>query len=241
MGDSFRLYEDSFVPGSWVLSVGGIRQSHVDPSDPGRLFFEYTRRIGHVIDLIADPGAPIRVLHLGGGGLTMARYVALTRPDSHQVVVDIDREQTEFVLDRLPLPSGADVAFVYADALRSLGELAASDEIAFDVAIVDIYEALESPEYVGVQGFFASLVPLVALGGAIAVNVADGPSRIQAHAQRHELARVVEATLAVAPARVMAGEEAGNIVLVGGDGELVSRLAPELERRGPHPVTVEVD
>lgn len=229
------------MPGSWVLSVGGIRQSHVDPSDPGRLFFEYTRRIGHVIDLIADPGAPIRVLHLGGGGLTLARYVALTRPGSAQFVVEIEREQTEVVLERLPLPSGSDVTFLYTDALRSLGELAEAGEIAFDVAIVDIYSALESPEYVGVGGFFGELVPLVALGGAIAVNVADGPARIQEHAQRHELARVVGATLAVAPARVMAGEEAGNIVVIGGDRDLIAHLVPELERRGPHPVSVDAD
>ncbi|MEJ3404489.1 fused MFS/spermidine synthase [Rathayibacter sp. YIM 133350] len=237
MSARFRLDPDTFVPGSWVLSVDGIRQSHVDPTDPGRLFFEYTRRLGHVIDLIAEPGEPIRVLHLGGGGLTMARYVAATRPGSEQVVVEIEREQTQFVLERMPLPAGALVEFVFGDARESLATM----EGPFDAAIVDIYTALTVPEYVGVRGFFTELAALVGLGGVIAVNVADGRSLIQEHAQRMELGRAVEATFAAGPPRVLNGEESGNIVLVGGDAETIREWAPEFERRGPHPVEVDAD
>lgn len=238
MTDRFKIVEDPFVPGSWILSVDGIRQSHVDPSDPTRLFFEYTRRIGHAIDLIADPGEPIRVLHLGGGALTLPRYVAATRPGSEQVVVEIDQEQTEYMLGRMPLPASAEVRFVFDDARAALVGLL--DDGPFDLVIVDIYTALETPEYVGVRGFFAELAPLVGLGGAIAVNVADGPALLETRAQRHELARVVEATLATGPARVLAGEEAGNVVLIGADADVIAAWAPEFERRGPHAASVDV-
>ena len=40
MDQRMRLDEDPFVPGSFILSVDGIRQSHVDPADPTRLFVE---------------------------------------------------------------------------------------------------------------------------------------------------------------------------------------------------------
>ncbi len=38
------------------------------------------RRLAHVVDGAAEPGAPLDVLHLGGGALTLPRYVAATRP-----------------------------------------------------------------------------------------------------------------------------------------------------------------
>ena len=63
-----------------MLLIDGVPQSHVDLEDPGYLDFEYVRRIGHVIDEAAPAGQPLRVLHLGAGALTLARYVAATRP-----------------------------------------------------------------------------------------------------------------------------------------------------------------
>ena len=67
-----------------MLLIDGVPQSHVDLDDPGYLEFEYVRRLGHVIDLAAPAGQPLRVLHLGAGALTLARYVAATRPASRQ-------------------------------------------------------------------------------------------------------------------------------------------------------------
>src|ERR1700689_5738479 len=77
-------------PRAWMLLVDGTPQSHVDLDDPQYLEFEYIRRIGHVADLAGPAGQPLRVLHLGGGGLTLARYVAVTRPGSSQLAVEID-------------------------------------------------------------------------------------------------------------------------------------------------------
>ncbi|WP_203230761.1 spermidine synthase, partial [Agromyces humi] len=83
---------DVFSPTGLTLLVDGTAQSHVDPADPTRLFFEYVRRLGHVLDAVAPEGEPIRVLHLGGGAMTLPRYVAATRPGSHQLVVELDPE-----------------------------------------------------------------------------------------------------------------------------------------------------
>ena len=98
-----ELLGDADRPGAWMLLVGGVPQSHVDLDDPRHLELEYMRRFGHLIDLAAPAGTPLRVLHLGGGGLTLARYVAATRPGSSQLAVESVAEVAELVRRRLPL------------------------------------------------------------------------------------------------------------------------------------------
>ena len=105
-GDSGGLVElvaDLDRPGSWMLLVDDVPQSHVDLDDPWHLELEYMRRLGHLADLTAPSGTPLRVLHLGAGGLTLARYVAATRPGSQQLAVESSAEIADLVRRRLPL------------------------------------------------------------------------------------------------------------------------------------------
>src|SRR5262252_2672382 len=99
-----ELLGDLDRPDAWMLLAGGVPQSHVDLEDPLHLELEYMRRLGHLIDLAAPAGEPLRMLHLGGGGLTLARYVAATRPGSHQLAVEAAPEVARLVRRRLPLP-----------------------------------------------------------------------------------------------------------------------------------------
>src|SRR5258708_16671223 len=108
----FELAADPDRPAAWTLLTDGFPQSHVDLDDPRHLEFEYVRRLGHLLDLAAPPGAPLRVLHLGAGALTLARYVAATRPGSHQLAVDSDAALIEFVRRRLPLGQPAPRAVI---------------------------------------------------------------------------------------------------------------------------------
>ena len=80
-----------------MLLIDGMPQSHVDLEDPGYLDFEYVRRIGHVIDMAAPERQPLRVLHLGAGALTLARYVAATRPGSPQLAVEVDAALVDLI------------------------------------------------------------------------------------------------------------------------------------------------
>src|SRR6266852_5950454 len=98
-----ELAGDPDRPRAWMLLVDGIPQSHVDLDDPQYLEFEYMRRLGHLADLAAPSGEPLRVLHIGGGGLTLARYVAVTRPGSGQLAVDSDEALVDLVRRLLPL------------------------------------------------------------------------------------------------------------------------------------------
>src|SRR6266480_2628729 len=98
-----ELAGDPGRPRAWTLLAGGAAQSHVDLDDPRHLELEYMRRFAHLIDLAVPAGMPLRVLHLGGGGLTLARYVAATRPGSNQLAVESEPEVARLVRRRLPL------------------------------------------------------------------------------------------------------------------------------------------
>ena len=58
-----ELLGDLDRPRAWMLLVDGVPQSHVDLDDPRHLELEYMRRLGHLIDLAAPAGKPLRVLH----------------------------------------------------------------------------------------------------------------------------------------------------------------------------------
>ncbi|GAB3517213.1 fused MFS/spermidine synthase [Phytohabitans suffuscus] len=87
---------------AFTLVLDGAPQSYVDLDDPTYLEFEYVRRMAIAVDLAAPPRRPLRVLHLGGGALSLPRYVASTRPGSAQRVVEVDGALVELVRRELP-------------------------------------------------------------------------------------------------------------------------------------------
>ncbi|WP_353816106.1 spermidine synthase [Agromyces sp. SYSU T00266] len=237
MAPRIEFERDVFSSTGWTLLVDGAAQSHVDAEQPARLFFEYVRRIGNVIDAVADPGAPIAVLHLGGGAMSLARYVAATRPDSSQVVVDADARVVSLVTERLPLPGGERISIMVADARDALARLDAG--LRFDLVIVDLYARLEAPAFVDEPGFLGACLGRLGPGGALVVNVADAAGGPRLAAQARGVARADPAAdLVVAgPPAVLAGAEEGNVVIVAGR-ELPRRMLERLREAGPFPVEV---
>src|SRR6201992_4477740 len=102
-GGLAELVPDVDRPGSWLLYLGDAPQSQVDLTDPRYLEFEYVQRIAHLLDVAAPAGVPLRVLHLGGGALTLPRYLDATRPGSTQLVAETDAALIDLVREHLPL------------------------------------------------------------------------------------------------------------------------------------------
>ncbi|WP_326558243.1 spermidine synthase [Micromonospora sp. NBC_01796] len=204
-----ELLIDRVRPNGRILLVDGVPQSYVDLVDPTYLHFDYVRRMASVVDAAAARGAALRVLHLGGGGLTLPRYVAATRPDSVQVVVERDAALVDLVRRELPLPAG-DLRVRVADARAALE---AEDDGRFDLVLADVYQAAQMPEHVASAEFAAQAARVLRPDGIYLVNLTDLPllafSRVQA-----STLRVAFADVAVIASRAMLrGRRYGNVVL----------------------------
>jgi hypothetical protein len=202
-----------------MLLVDGVPQSHVDLDDPGYLDFEYVRRLGHVIDTAAPPGQPLRVLHLGAGALTLARYVAATRPGSPQLAVEVDAALVDLVRLRLPLRR---VRIRVGDARAVLERLRAG---SCDVVISDVFAGGRTPAHLTSVEFVAAARRVLNDDGVFAVNVADGAPLAHARAQVATVQAVIPQVALIADAGVLRGRRFGNLVLVASPAALpVDRL-----------------
>ena len=235
-GQHATIDTDPLVEGSFVLSIGGAEQSHVNLAAPGEIFYEYLRRIGHVVDLAAEPGRPIRALHLGAGALTLARYIQATRPGSEQYAVELERELLDFVLQKLPMPDGTRLTSHIGDARDALAQLPA--EAGFDVVILDIFSGPEAPSHIACREFYEEAAARLAPDGVLIVNVGDEPALTLVRSQVSALRKAMPDVAAFAEAGMFEGRYPGNIILVGTRTPWPAEWTAELLARGPHPAAV---
>jgi spermidine synthase len=238
-GTVARLTPDAFVAGALTLSLDGVAQSHVSLRDPRDLFYDYVRRMGTAIDLAARPAEPISALHLGGGALTLARYVAETRPGSRQLVVERETKLVPFVVEEAPMPRGAEIGLVEDDALaalRSIAEVGSAWRERADVVVCDVYAGLSTPSHLVTSSFFAAVRGVLSPEGMVLVNVADNADLGYSRAQVAALRAVFPVVAMIGPAALLDGREAGNVVLLAGSNPAIVDRMPALAAAGPHPV-----
>ncbi|MFG2514361.1 spermidine synthase [Streptomyces sp. NPDC048584] len=235
-GGVARLVADRDRGRGWTLLIDDAPQSHVDLDDPAYLSFEYQRRFGHVVDLVAPPGKPLRAVHLGGGALTLARYVAATRPRSTQQVVERDAALVSLVRRELPLDPQARIRVRSVDAREGLAKV--PDGWA-GLVVADVFSGARTPAHLTSAEFLDDVRRALAPGGVYAANLADGPPLTHLRGQiATAAARFAELALIADPA-MLRGKRFGNAVLVASDAPLP--LA-ELTRRAasdPHPGRVQ--
>jgi spermidine synthase len=231
------LEPDRWHPGRVELVVNGTPQSSVNLGDPTDLGFEYVERIGHVIDLLAPARAPITAVHFGGGGLTLPRYVAATRPGSRQQVVEIERDLIDFVRERLPLPKDASIRIRYGDAREVAERFPPGLRGAADLAVVDVFAGARIPAPVTTTEFYSLAATLLAPSGVLAVNVADGSGLRFARGQVATVRAVLPEVAVLAEPQVLKGRRFGNLVIVASRAPLPMAWLPRLLASGPHPAS----
>lgn len=231
------------VCGGWVLQIDGIEQSHVDLEDPTRLVHEYLQRMTAVLDTAWPPRAPLRVAHLGGGALTLARYVQATRPGSAQLVIEIERELPTLVTTALPLPEGTDLQVVIGDAREQLAEMTGR---RFDAIVLDVFSGEDSPAHLATADFYREALGHLAEDGLLLVNVGDDAGQRFLAAQVRALEdAAAEAGLSgvwtLTHASLLTSPADGNLVLVAGGALGSPEVAQWREAwlaAGPHPAAV---
>ncbi|GAA4786469.1 fused MFS/spermidine synthase [Streptomyces sanyensis] len=210
-GGTARLLPDVDRARAWLLTLDGSPQSYVDLDDPLHLEFEYARRLAHAVDCAAEEGEPLDVLHLGGGGLSLPRWIAAVRPGSRQDVAEWDGRLNELVADVLPLPPGSGVAVHTADARAHLESRPSGSA---DAVVADVFGGARVPARVTSVEYAREVRRVLRPRGVYAANLADGAPFAFLRSQLATFAAVFTELALIAEPSVLRGRRFGNAVLV---------------------------
>ncbi len=219
-------------PGTWVLRMSGMDQSSVDLDDPTRVVFEYVRRLADVVDACASPGVPVRVVHVGGGALTLPRYVAATRPRSPQVVLEPAAAVTELVRSELPLPRASGIKVRPVDGRAGVAALRAD---SCDLLVLDAYSDARVPASVVSSEFFADVARVLGGSGLLVANLVD---RAPFAWTRRVLAGIrapLPSVLLTAEPATLRAKRPGNLVVVASAGPVPLELLRRRSTTAPSP------
>jgi len=193
-----------------TVVVDGQPQSAVDLEDPTRLDFEYVQHLALCTDALLPDGR-LRVTHVGGAGLTLARWLHATRSGSPQVVLEPDAALTEAVRRELPLPRGHRIRVRPVPGVD--GVVALADGSA-DLVVLDAYAGGRVPPSLTTVEWFAQVARVLAPGGLLLANVADEPGMRYVARVEASVRESMPHTAVVALHEVLKGKRFGNLVLV---------------------------
>lgn len=205
------LEPDPARPSAGTLWIDDVPQSYVDLADPAYLSFEYVRQIGDVIDSAFPAGQPVAALHLGGGALTLPRYVAATRPGSTQRVAELDEQLVALVRAELPVDPCDRITISTADA-RDLLERQRPGRL--DLVVVDVFAAGQvPPSMVSAEGI-ASMARVLRPSGVAVINLVDGKPLDFARSVVATARESFDGLAVLAEPSIWRGRRFGNLVLV---------------------------
>jgi MFS family permease len=205
-----RVLEDPGRPTGRTLMLEDLPHSYVDLADPRYLEFVYTRWIGAAMDGLDD--GPLDALFIGGGGFTLPRYVAATRPGSRSRVLEVDGDLVALARERLGLRTGPALAVHVGDARVTLRD---EPTASADLVVGDAFGNRAVPWHLTTAEFVADVRRVLRPGGLYALNVIDyQPLGLV----RAEAATLLEAFDEVA--LVTHAEPGGNFVFLASDGAL---------------------
>lgn len=227
-----RIDADPARASGQVLVLDDLRHSYVDRADPAHLEFAYTRRFGDAVDAAFPAGQPLRAVHVGGGGFTMPRWLAATRPGSLSTVLEVDPGVVELGRRELGVDDIPDLDVRVGDARSTLAEL---PDGSADLVIGDAFGARSVPWHLATTEFVDEVRRVLRPGGLYLLNVIDGDPLALLTAETATVAgRFVSVALLVRPDQLAPGG-GGNAVLVAADRapDLAALAAAAAERGEP--------
>jgi len=225
-----ELVPDEDGRGGVTVMMDGSPQSHVVLADPGNLGFEYIAHFAAVIDTL--PAGPLGITHIGGAGLTLARYVNAERPGSPQIVLEPDVELTELVRRELPLPRRHRIRVRPVDGLTGIAQLA---DASADVVVLDAYALGRVPAELTTVEFLTDVSRVLRAGGTMLLNLADEPDKVYLRRAYAALVTVFGHVAMIATHEVLKGKRFGNTVAVASDSPLDLAVLRRQIARMPFP------
>jgi spermidine synthase len=200
-----------------LVTVDGVVQSYVDVDDPTYLRLPFTLWIAQAVDRHWPAGVAISAVHVGGGGFTLPRYLAVARPKSDQTVFELDGLLVELVREHLDLDAVPDVRVEVRDG--AAGIEATADDTA-DLVVVDVFRGGEVAAEFANVGFLRQVARVLRPHGLYAANLWDGGDLDFAQRAVASISEVFSHVLVFGEAGVLMKRRPGNVVVVASDGEL---------------------
>jgi spermidine synthase len=226
-----RVVADPQRPTGRTLELDTLRHSYVDLADPAYLEFDYTKAIASVADAIRPAGAPVQALHIGGGGFTMPRYLAATRPGSRSTVLEIDGGVVELGRQELGVDAVPGLTIRVGDARTGLQE---QPRDRYDLVVGDAFGGLAVPWHLTTREVAEQVRDVLTADGVYAVNVIDYQPDRFARAEAATLRAVFGHVVLLAAPVTVARQGGGNHILVASRQPLpLAGIRHRLSRRNP--------
>jgi spermidine synthase len=225
-----RVVSDPARSTGRFLVLDTLLHSYVDLSDPTHLEFSYVQAIASVADVMRPAGEPIRALHVGGGGLTLPRYLAATRPGTQSRVLEIDGGIIAVDRASLGLRDMPGLRIDLGDARVGVRSEPAASR---DLVVGDAFGGLAVPWHLTTREMVTDLRRVLRPDGIYAVNVIDFPPNRFVRAEVATIAAVFPNVAMIAEPQALSGAAGGNFVVVASPAPLpLEALRSRLRERG---------
>ncbi len=215
-----------------VLMLDGAPHSYVDLDDPTYLDWDYAKAVASVIDTAYPERQPLRVYHIGGGGLTLPRYLEQVRPGTSSRVSEIDPGVVKIDTEQLGVETGQGIEVRVEDARLGIGRLANDSR---DLVVGDAFGGVSVPWHLTTREMVREVARVLTEEGVYVINLLDFGPLAFARAEVATLNEVFDhVALATEADTLTQGEKAGgNLVVIASNAPVdVASIATRISARG---------
>jgi spermidine synthase len=204
--------------------------SYVDLENPRNLgSIQYTRWIADQINAIVGPKAPLDVVFVGGGGLTLPRWLEAAHPGSRSNVLEVDGQLIDFDRRHLGLHTSPQLRATTGDA-----RLTMSDERphSADVIVGDAFSSRTVPWQLMTTEWLHEVRHVLKPSGVYTLNMIDFPPLSLLRAEAATLLKAFANVRLITVPEEEGSPAGGNEVLLASDGPLPNQ--PGADAYGAH-------
>jgi spermidine synthase len=195
-------------PSIRTLRLDNLDHSEVDINNALSLRFSYTQLFGVVADAL--PPGPVHAVHLGGGALTMPRYIRAARPGSTGVVLEVDGALPELAEEQLGWVPGPDVKVEIGDGRTTMGR---QPKGKADIVFGDAFGAEAVPWHLTTVEFTQRIRDVLKPTGVYVLNAIDADRNAFVKAEIATILQVFEHVAVLAPQTGIDGEGSNFVVV----------------------------